>query len=216
MTDRTHALYRFYDATGQLLYVGITLDPGNRWRSHAQDKPWWHEVRGISMETYDTRDQVLAAERRTIAVEHPLYNKQRPPLHPNVQAPNLRALVWICDTCRGPIADGDGYLHVNHAEVRDTRQAEREWRERNEQPNGPGGLVLTPATAWIDYPAPARWQAHHEACDPDPDAWDYHFDVSRARTHAQLLHWTAHLMGKRWMVSTDWLNLIDRMSGVDA
>lgn len=43
----THALYRFYDAAGALLYVGITIDPGSRWRSHAHDKPWWQQVAQI-------------------------------------------------------------------------------------------------------------------------------------------------------------------------
>jgi predicted GIY-YIG superfamily endonuclease len=73
-TDETHALYRFYDATGALLYIGITADPGSRWRKHAQDKPWWHEVANIVVERHLTRTEVLEAERLAILAEHPRYN----------------------------------------------------------------------------------------------------------------------------------------------
>ena len=72
--ERTHALYRFYDATGTLLYIGITADPGNRWRSHAQDKPWWQQVTNITVETHPTRTAVLDAERAAIIAEKPTHN----------------------------------------------------------------------------------------------------------------------------------------------
>jgi hypothetical protein len=73
-TARSHALYRFYDAGGALLYVGITLDPGARWRAHRDDKPWWHQVATISLEVHPTRDAVLAAERAAIVAEKPQHN----------------------------------------------------------------------------------------------------------------------------------------------
>ena len=72
--ERTHALYRFYDATGTLLYVGITADPGARWRQHAHDKPWWHHVANITIETHPTRTAVFDAERAAIIAERPLHN----------------------------------------------------------------------------------------------------------------------------------------------
>lgn len=76
MTDgpTRHALYRFYDADGQLLYVGITADPGSRWRKHAHDKPWWHDVANITIETHPTRADVLEAERAAILTEKPRHN----------------------------------------------------------------------------------------------------------------------------------------------
>lgn len=69
-----HALYRFYDAARNLLYVGITLDPGSRWKQHAHDKPWWHEVTSTTIETYPDRASVLEAERAAIIAERPRYN----------------------------------------------------------------------------------------------------------------------------------------------
>lgn len=88
----THALYRFYDATGQLLYVGITADPGSRWRSHAREKPWWHQVAHITLEAHPTRETVLDAERAAIRRERPLHNV----VH-NRDAQPLRTLVETND-----------------------------------------------------------------------------------------------------------------------
>jgi predicted GIY-YIG superfamily endonuclease len=73
-TDRAHALYRFYADDGALLYVGITLDPGARWRAHRDDKPWWHEVASVTVESHSSRETVLAAERTAIMSEKPRYN----------------------------------------------------------------------------------------------------------------------------------------------
>ena len=39
----TTALYRLYDNDGELLYVGVTKNPGTGWRSTAQ-KAWWGDV----------------------------------------------------------------------------------------------------------------------------------------------------------------------------
>ncbi|MEU4410701.1 GIY-YIG nuclease family protein [Streptosporangium sp. NPDC023963] len=69
-----HALYRFYDATGVLLYVGITADPGVRFKKHRGDKEWWTEVANIRIEKLPTRAAVLDAERRAIREERPLWN----------------------------------------------------------------------------------------------------------------------------------------------
>lgn len=76
MTDDTkaHVLYRFYSATGQLLYVGITMNPPQRFKNHRDSKEWWSEVSGITVENYDTREDLAKAERRAIQVEHPLHN----------------------------------------------------------------------------------------------------------------------------------------------
>ncbi len=70
----THALYRFYATDGALLYVGITADPGARWRKHAHDKPWWQEVANITVELHPSRRAVLEAERASIITEKPRYN----------------------------------------------------------------------------------------------------------------------------------------------
>lgn len=70
------ALYRFWGVSDELLYIGITGDPVERWRKHALRKPWWHEVTRISMEILPTRAETLVAERAAIAAERPTYNRQ--------------------------------------------------------------------------------------------------------------------------------------------
>jgi len=70
----THVLYRFYSATGQLLYVGITMNPPERFKGHRDQKDWWDRVSGITVETYSSREELQRAERRAIQVEHPQYN----------------------------------------------------------------------------------------------------------------------------------------------
>lgn len=218
--NETHALYRFYSDSGQLLYIGLTSNPGNRFQQHQQDKPWWHEVAGIAVEKYESREAVKAAETRAIAVEKPKYNVQRPSLPSQrsaraaAPAPTLPTLVWICETCHKPVDNGTGYLHVDLKETGIRERAYAEWERRHTDEDGNTTIQGSAWTELFDLPERAPWQAHHAACDPDPEAGDYWFSIERARTHADLLRWTAHLMEKTWLEATDWQELIDRMAGV--
>lgn len=72
-----HVLYRFYSATGQLLYVGITMNPAQRFQSHRGTKDWWSDVVGITLEHYENRADLAESEKRAIQVEHPLHNVVR-------------------------------------------------------------------------------------------------------------------------------------------
>lgn len=73
MTDK-QCLYRFWDHNDNLLYVGITISPENRWKQHSKDKPWWSEVARITIEEHPNRKAVLNAERSAIIAENPRYN----------------------------------------------------------------------------------------------------------------------------------------------
>lgn len=75
LNGRPHALYRFYDRSDVLLYVGITVDPGARFKKHGGDKEWWTEVDRINIEHYATRREALDAEKKAIKEEQPLHNK---------------------------------------------------------------------------------------------------------------------------------------------
>lgn len=68
-----HALYRIYDDAGQLLYVGISKNPAARFMQHT-NKPWWPDVRGITIDWYANGELVRSAERRAIHVEKPAHN----------------------------------------------------------------------------------------------------------------------------------------------
>ena len=95
--DRTHALYRFFDSDGALLYVGISCDPGVRFRQHRRDVPWWQLIRRIELEPRASRDEALSAEREAIRTERPRYNVHggAVPASPNATAGELVDLVVL-------------------------------------------------------------------------------------------------------------------------
>lgn len=66
-------LYRFYDAAGRLLYVGVTANLPQRLRGHGK-RDWWQDVRTMHAEPHRGRRAVLAAERAAIEQERPLHN----------------------------------------------------------------------------------------------------------------------------------------------
>ncbi|WP_052506275.1 GIY-YIG nuclease family protein [Mycolicibacterium llatzerense] len=69
-----HVLYRFFDDSDRLLYVGITNDPEKRFTSHRNDKPWWRYVTTIKLQRFETRGQLASAELAAITTEKPKYN----------------------------------------------------------------------------------------------------------------------------------------------
>lgn len=71
---RRTALYRLYDASGDLLYVGITFHPPRRWTQHKAKQGWWPEVNRKDIQWFDTRIAASRAELDAIAAEKPRYN----------------------------------------------------------------------------------------------------------------------------------------------
>jgi hypothetical protein len=109
-----HALYRFYDAAGMLLYVGITVDPGARWRAHRDAKPWWHQVANITIEPYSDRAAVLKAERAAIITEQPRHNVVHNRNRHLTSAPLLTAEYWASqmpDDCHDQCTKA-GYANI--------------------------------------------------------------------------------------------------------
>lgn len=74
-------LYRFYDRSRALLYVGVTGRGLRRWRAHAKNKPWWPEVTKVDVAHFGTWEAALAAEAEAIRVEEPRWNINRPRAH---------------------------------------------------------------------------------------------------------------------------------------
>lgn len=72
--EASQVLYRFWNLADELLYVGITAKPWERWKQHRGDKPWWSEVAKVTLETFATREDVRAAELEAIRNERPRYN----------------------------------------------------------------------------------------------------------------------------------------------
>jgi hypothetical protein len=67
-------LYRFYDTSGRLLYIGITHDPEVRFKRHAEVSGWWYLQARVEWAWYGSRAEAEDAERAAIRDERPLYN----------------------------------------------------------------------------------------------------------------------------------------------
>lgn len=76
------SLYRFYDARGVLLYIGITNSLPRRFGQHGEQKSWYSEAARVTIEHFATRELALEAERLAIKAERPLHN-----IRHNAQAP---------------------------------------------------------------------------------------------------------------------------------
>lgn len=70
----TQYLYRLFDSTDRLLYVGITASLDQRFQAHRAQKGWWPQVAYMKVSTCPTRAEVLRDEARAIRDEQPLYN----------------------------------------------------------------------------------------------------------------------------------------------
>lgn len=73
LSQRT-ALYRLFDASDNLLYVGIGFNPSARWRSHSQTAPWWPLVARREVVWFDQREAAEVAEAQAIRTESPVFN----------------------------------------------------------------------------------------------------------------------------------------------
>lgn len=72
MTD----LYRHFDASGRLLYVGISFGAVARLQSHKRDgSEWFNMIARVEVEKFHTRSAAKKAERKAIREERPIYNK---------------------------------------------------------------------------------------------------------------------------------------------
>lgn len=68
------ALYRWFDAGDQLLYVGVTDHLPGRSKEHAESQPWWEQTARQDVEFYGSRREALAAEKLAIQTEAPVHN----------------------------------------------------------------------------------------------------------------------------------------------
>jgi hypothetical protein len=73
----TQALYRHYDASGTLLYVGISLSALTRLEQHKASS-WFGNIARVDIQKFETRQEALEAERIAITSERPVHNIQRP------------------------------------------------------------------------------------------------------------------------------------------
>lgn len=71
----SHHLYRHFDANGELLYVGISLNALARFaKGHRQTADWFLLISRIEIQNLATREEAIAAESEAIHREHPKFN----------------------------------------------------------------------------------------------------------------------------------------------
>lgn len=68
------ALYRHFDKDGNLLYVGISCNPSNRFKQHKQQSDWAVKSERMETEWFDDRCDAFNAEKAAIINESPIYN----------------------------------------------------------------------------------------------------------------------------------------------
>jgi len=68
-------VYTLYGDNDEPLYVGVSMNPLGRVKSH-HSKPWWHEVRRVGYQTVYDLDR-YAEERARIEALQPKYNRLR-------------------------------------------------------------------------------------------------------------------------------------------
>ena len=211
---KTHTLYRFYDAAGRLLYVGITANPITRFKQHRREKPWWLDVAEIKMQQFASRPDLENAERQAIRDERPLWNviyaKRDVPSTSNApRSPESRPK-WRCHGCGTEIVGVGAAMFLSRDE-RMRADACRQWWEQYEyetyndsswQPIDLDRIMSAPDEgAWTSLCATCiRENGGIELLDNS----SYFFDISRANTWQRLMSWTVHLMEKKWFNYTNW------------
>lgn len=73
-TPRPCSVYRFFNKSGDLLYVGKTINLASRWTDHGM-RDWRKLVTRIELENFEYEDDALRAEAKAIRDEKPKYNR---------------------------------------------------------------------------------------------------------------------------------------------
>lgn len=109
------ALYHLYGADGELLYIGISSNPRNRFVQHSLIKPWWSSVTRTSVSWLEvTRQEALVIEAAAIRDERPRYNGKHnarlapfsPDAWPRIDAPVRQKASALADQIRTEIESG--------------------------------------------------------------------------------------------------------------
>jgi hypothetical protein len=80
-------LYRHFSASGDLLYIGATRMIDRRNMQHKYMSHWFHKIKNITVEKYDSIYDAQKAEKKAIAEENPKYNiADRPGYNPRLMA----------------------------------------------------------------------------------------------------------------------------------
>jgi hypothetical protein len=119
----------------------------------------------------------------------------------------VNELTLVCETCAFPISGDTGCLYVRMADLAAYREEYKAWRAASDRDG-----AVTSAELML-LPLPVHWRTSHDKCRTDHDEDAYEIDAVRITSWAKAAHWTAHLMEKTWLASTDWKHLLRELSG---
>lgn len=111
-------------------------------------------------------------------------------------ADSMEEVLWICDACGRWVKPAEGSVLVDHSLIYDHQLDLANWEKRNPGPEYTAAQLLA-------RPTPVSWQVLHHKCTRD-DVNSYSIGVGQIRTAEEVLDFTLHLMGKAWLVHTDW------------
>ncbi|WP_037669249.1 hypothetical protein [Streptomyces griseus] len=90
---------------------------------------------------------------------------------------STRELNVICDACKVPVGDEEGYVWIDYGEINRFETAFRICEEETGTEVVPGRQVRSLLDV-CNGPKKVRWQAHHKTCDPDVEASSYTIEAS--------------------------------------
>jgi len=69
-----HYVYRLFDTSGRLIYIGCSYDPETRINSHRRGIWWGYQIERIKLTVHPTKAAAHAVERLAIQKERPRWN----------------------------------------------------------------------------------------------------------------------------------------------
>jgi predicted GIY-YIG superfamily endonuclease len=130
-----HAVYRFFGAGGELLYVGCSADLSTRLYQHRSSKDWYQQIVRITLEWYPGWLEGARAEAAAILAENPLHNVRTidPANCGKVYAPHPRGDGLHCPKCGKPKEDsrpGRAYCRSCQRDYQLARRVALGWMPR--------------------------------------------------------------------------------------
>ncbi|TBN36133.1 GIY-YIG nuclease family protein [Pseudomonas sp. BGI-2] len=83
-------LYRHFDETDKMLYVGISLSTASRLSQHRRSSQWADDIAYIKIERFPTQALAAEAEKQAIIRENPIWNVVHKPVQVTAGVPASR------------------------------------------------------------------------------------------------------------------------------
>ena len=88
-------VYRHFDRTGKLLYIGCCQCYIGRLAAHRNNSAWWNRVTKVTIQHFKSRDEAKRAEAEAIRIERPIINIQHNFEHRTLRARRLAKILTL-------------------------------------------------------------------------------------------------------------------------